>query len=94
MGLAQNITWSNVIRAKSGWNNSSLSRRNGTTVGLLSTRTPHSSGNTGGGIRNPSYGIGVDRLAFRRGPPRQRTLRFGSGGSGVSAEDKTTFIGQ
>ncbi len=50
----------------SGWNNSSLSLRNGTTSGLLSTRTPQGVGTTGGGIPNPSIGIGTTRLAMPR----------------------------
>ena len=94
MGLAQNITWSNVIRAKSGWNNSSLSRRNNTTRGLLSTRVPQSTCNTSGGIRNPSYGIGVNRLAFRRGPYRGPSRKCTSGGISPEEQNQTTFIGQ
>lgn len=65
--LPPNITKAGLLRSRSGWNNSSLSRRSGTTVGLLSTRTPHSSGNSGGGIPNPSYGVGTIREAFPRG---------------------------
>jgi hypothetical protein len=65
--LPPNVTKAGLLRSMSGWNNSSLSRRSGTTVGLLSTRTPHSSGNSGGGISNPSFGIGVVREAFPRG---------------------------
>lgn len=64
--LPPNVTKAGLLRSKSGWNNSSLSRRSGTTVGLLSTRTPHSSGNSGGGIPNPSLGIGVIREAMPR----------------------------
>jgi len=64
--LPPNVSKAGLLRSISGWNNSSLSRRSGTTVGLLSTRTPHSSGNSGGGIPNPSLGIGVTRLAMPR----------------------------
>ena len=65
--LPPNVTKAGLLRSKSGWNNSSLSRRSNTTRGLLSTRTPHSSGNSGGGVPNPSFGIGVVREAFPRG---------------------------
>ncbi len=47
------------MKGYGGWNNSSLSRRSNTVRGLLSTRTPQSTGNSGGGIPNPSLGIGV-----------------------------------
>jgi len=65
--LSPNVTKAGLLRSLSGWNNSSLSRRSGTMVGLLSTRTPQSSINSGGGILNPSFGIGVVREAFPRG---------------------------
>ena len=91
MGLAQNLTRSNILRAKSGWNNGSLSRSNNTVRGLLSTRVPHQNGATGGGIRNPSYGIGTTGLAYtqrigRWVPPTRR--------GGVIPSDLTTFIGE
>lgn len=78
--LPPNVTKAGILRSMSGWNNSSLSRRSNTTVGLLSTRTPHSLGNSGGGIPNPSLGIGVIREAMPRNaagsftPRRTRTM--------------------
>lgn len=49
--LPPNLTKAGLLRGLGGWNNSSLSLRNGTTSGLLSTRTPQGVGTTGG--RNP-----------------------------------------
>jgi hypothetical protein len=64
--LPPNVTKAGLIRGYGGWNNSSLSRRSNTTRGLLSTRVPQSLGTTGGGVPNPSLGIGVTRLAMPR----------------------------
>ena len=81
------VSKAGLLRSKSGWNNSSLSLRSGTTVGLLSTRTPHGLGNSGGGIPNPSLGIGVTRLAMPRnaaGTYRPRVI--------LSADTVTSYI--
>jgi len=64
--LPPNVTKAGLVRSHGGWANSSLSRRSNTTRGLLSTRVPQSLGTTGGGIPNPSIGIGVTRLAMPR----------------------------
>jgi hypothetical protein len=64
--LAPNVTQAGLLRGLGGWNNSSMSPRNSVTSGLLSTRTPQSLSTTGGGILNPSIGIGVTRLAMPR----------------------------
>ena len=64
--LAPDITKAGLLRGLGGWNNSSMSPRNSVTSGLLSTRTPQSLSTTGGGILNPSIGIGVTRLAMPR----------------------------
>lgn len=61
--LPPNVSKAGLLRGLGGWNNGSLSRRNGTTSGLLSTRTPQGVGTTGGGIPNPSLGIGTLREA-------------------------------
>ena len=65
--LPPNLSQAGLLRSKSGWNNSSLSRRSNTIRGLLSTRTPQSTGNSGGGIPNPSLGIGVISEAMPKG---------------------------
>lgn len=62
--LPPNVTKAGLLRSKSGWNNSSLSRRSNTTRGLLSTRVPQSLGTTGGGVPNPSLGIGTIKEAM------------------------------
>jgi hypothetical protein len=69
-----------LVKGYGGWNNSSLSRRSNTISGLLSTRTPQSTGNSGGGIANPSLGIGVISEAMPKGAtgswvPRPISLR-------------------
>ena len=56
-----------LVKGYGGWNNSSLSRRSNTISGLLSTRTSQSTGNSGGGILNPSLGIGVISEAMPKG---------------------------
>jgi surface protein len=56
-----------LVKGYGGWNNSSSSRRSNTIRGLLSTRTPHSTKNTGGGIINASLGIGVIKEAMPKG---------------------------
>ena len=78
--LPPNLSKAGLLRSKSGWNNSSLSRRSNTIRGLLSTRTPQSTGNSGGGIPNPSLGIGVISEAMPKGAtgswvPRTISLR-------------------
>jgi hypothetical protein len=42
-----NVSKAGLVRSLGGWNNSSLSRRNNVTRGLLSTRVPQSLGTTG-----------------------------------------------
>jgi hypothetical protein len=69
-----------LVKGYGGWNNSSFSRRSNTIRGLLSTRTPQSTGNSGGGIPNPSLGIGVINEAMPKGAtgswvPRSISLR-------------------
>jgi len=56
-----------LLRSVGGWNNGSLSRRDNRTRGLLSTRVPQQANSTGGGIPNPSLGIGTIGEAMPRG---------------------------
>ncbi len=62
--LPPNVTKAGLVRSHGGWANSSLSRRSNTTRGLLSTRVPQSLGTTGGGVPNPSQGIGTIKEAM------------------------------
>lgn len=84
--LPPNVTKAGLLRSQSGWNNGSLSRRDNRTRGLLSTRVPQGVGTTGGGIPNPSLGIGRIGEATPRGATgswrpislRESTIGYGA----------------
>jgi len=64
--LAPSMTRAGILRGMSGWNNSSLSRRNNTTRGLLSTRVPTVGwGATRRGKTGGSWGSGESRRGGR-----------------------------
>ena len=73
--LAPNVSQAATLRAISGWNNSSMSRRSNTTRALLSTRTPQSSDTTSGGMLNPPLPPSIIREAMPRGAAGSFTPR-------------------
>jgi hypothetical protein len=86
--LAPNVSGATILRPMSGWNNSSMSRRSGTTSGFLSTRTPQSSDTTSGGMLNPPLPPSTISEATPRGAtgsfrPRTISLVAPSGGGGA-----------
>ena len=62
--MSGNESKSGLIRSIGGWNNTSMSKRTNPTNGRLARGISQSLRTTGGGIPNPSLGIGTIRIAM------------------------------